>query len=414
VCRRSPSGATVSDGAGRFATNLTREDLRILDNGRPVEISIFSSEVQPITVAVMLDMSGSMASRFLRVRASTLHFIDALLPHDRATIGTFGSEVFVSPLLTGDKAVLKRVVEEELWPGGGTPLWAAVDEAMTALSNETGRRIVLTLTDGRDSGGQLRRPVRANERMEMTKWPGDPNFGKVRKRAVERAFMVYAIGMEGRGLDSGIVGLADETGGGHFQLQRGADLTATFTRVADELRRQYLLGFVPATLDNKLQARRQVTGRGHTVRARKNYSRSGTDDAGRPGRHLHGAGGRARSGAAGAAAARDGSFRCHVDDRRARSAFDARRLRGAIGQRRAIRGDPGRAKQADRGGGVRRQRERLHSSRHARRSRRVPRRRHRRTRPMHRRGGPAPVPRHDSIGLQVHPQGFGDGIEPGA
>lgn len=264
--------ATVSDGAGRFATTLTRDDFQVRDNGRRVELSVFSSDVQPITVAVMLDMSGSMTLQFLRVRTSTLHFIEALLPHDRATIGTFGSEVFVSPRLTGDKAVLKRVVEEELWPGGGTPLWAAMDEAMTALAREPGRRIVLVLTDGRDSGARLRIPRGANERVAMVNWPGNPNLGKVRKRAVEQAFMIYAIGMEGGGLDSGVINLADETGGGHFQLRRGADLNATFTQVADELRRQYVLGFVPAALDGKLHTLDvQVLKPGYRVRARKNY-----------------------------------------------------------------------------------------------------------------------------------------------
>jgi Ca-activated chloride channel family protein len=264
--------ATVSDGRGRFATNLTRDDFRILDNGRPTEITVFSSEVQPITVAVMLDMSGSMTSLFLRVRTSTLHFIDALLPQDRATIGTFGSEVFVSPLLTGNKDILKRVVNEELWPGGGTPLWAALDEAMAALASEPGRRIVLALTDGQDSGGALRIPRGPTNRLDTIGWPGNPNFGKVRKRAVEQGFMVYAIGMEGSGLDSRIKDLADETGGGQFELERGADLNVTFTQVADELRRQYLLGFAPEALDGKLHTLDvHVDKPGFRVRARKNY-----------------------------------------------------------------------------------------------------------------------------------------------
>jgi len=207
----------------------------------------------------------------MRVRAATLHFVDALLPLDRASIGTFGSEVFVSPLLTGDKAVLKRVIEEELWPGGGTPLWAGIDEAMKALSGETGRRIVLALTDGKDSGGELRLPSRSAGAREM-KWPGNPTRGKVRKRAVEQAFMVYAIGLEGGGLDSGIIEMADETGGGHFQLQRAADLNATFTQVADELRSQYVLGFVPTALDGKLHTLDvEVRKAGYRVRARRNY-----------------------------------------------------------------------------------------------------------------------------------------------
>lgn len=268
--------ATVIESSGRIATNLTRDDFRIRDNGRPVDISIFSSDVQPITVAVMLDMSGSMAPRFMRVRAATLHFVNALLPHDRATIGTFGSEVFVSPLLTGNKTVLKRVIEEELWPGGGTPLWAGIDEAMTALSGETGRRIVLALTDGKDSGGELRRPWRPAGTRETIKWPGNPTLGKVRKRAVEQAFMVYAIGLEGGGLDSGVIELADETGGGHFQLQRAADLNETFMQVADELRSQYALGFVPAAADGKLHTLDvEVRRAGHKVRARRNYLAEG-------------------------------------------------------------------------------------------------------------------------------------------
>lgn len=268
--------ATVRDGTGRLATNLTRDDFRVLDNGRPVEISVFSNDIQPLTVAVMLDMSGSMVPRFLRVRTATLHFIDALLPHDRAAIGSFGAEVFVSPMLTGDKDILKRVVHEELWPGGGTPLWAALTEAMTALEAETGRRVLLALTDGRNAGGLVRPPKRSRDRSEVLKWPGDPTSRKVRTRAVEEAFMIYAIGFEGGGLDRAVIDLADETGGGHFQLPRGADLTVTFTQVADELRHQYLLGFVPEARDGRMHTLEvRVAKPRHTVRARKTYLAEG-------------------------------------------------------------------------------------------------------------------------------------------
>src|SRR5262245_58347341 len=119
--------ATVADSSGRLVTDLTRDDFVIRDNGRPVDISLFSNDPQPITVAVMLDMSGSMVSRFMRVRSSTIEFIEAMLPTDRAQIGTFGDEVSVSPMLTSDKAILTRVLRQELWPGGATPLWNALD-----------------------------------------------------------------------------------------------------------------------------------------------------------------------------------------------------------------------------------------------------------------------------------------------
>ncbi len=253
--------ATVQDASGRLVPDLTRERFSVLDNGKPVEVTTFSSEVQPITVALMLDMSGSMMSRVLLVRESTLKFINALLPQDRARIGSFGNEISISPILTGDKGILSRIVEEEFWPGGGTPLWNAMHAAMDSLSKETGRRIVLVLTDGMDGGS-------------LPGWKGD--FGDVRDRATREGFMLYAVGMEGLLSDDGakrkFQSLIADTGGGHFQLSEDDDLQSTFVGIANELRHQYLIGFTPAAADgreHRLEVR--VSGSGLRVRARKNY-----------------------------------------------------------------------------------------------------------------------------------------------
>ena len=72
--------ATVSDADGRLVPDLVKEDFTVLDNGAPRDITLFSNETQPITVVVMLDMSGSMFSRFVRLRTSTISFVDALQP----------------------------------------------------------------------------------------------------------------------------------------------------------------------------------------------------------------------------------------------------------------------------------------------------------------------------------------------
>jgi VWFA-related protein len=248
--------ATVSDSDGRLVPDLVKEDFAVLDNGTPREITLFSSDIQPITVVIMLDMSGSMFPRFLRLRTSTLSFVDALLPHDRAQIGSFGDEIAISPHLTGDKELLRRVLRNELWPMGGTPIWNALDAAMTALQSESGRRVVLSITDGRN----------------MCSFPRCLKPGDVERRAVREGFMLYAIGMDGTGLDGEIMTMAEETGGGHFALPVGADLSSTFARVADELRRQYLIGFNPTALDGKLHRVDVRVGRpGMKVRARRNY-----------------------------------------------------------------------------------------------------------------------------------------------
>lgn len=253
--------ATVRDRDGRFATDLAREEFEIRVGGRPQEIVVFSAESQPITVCLLLDMSGSVMHRILRLRDGSLHFIKALTPVDRARIGSFGSEIFISPLLTGDQAVLERVLREELWPGGMTPLWGALGAAVDSLAGESGRPVVLILTDGAAAGTL----------------PGYPaQFGQVADRVIDDGFMLYTIGIRSSALDpvdKDLIYLVDRSGGARFQLSDDDDLEATFTRVADELRRQYLIGFVPqAGLTGRQRIDVRVKRPGHRVQARREFT----------------------------------------------------------------------------------------------------------------------------------------------
>jgi VWFA-related protein len=247
--------ATVRDRDGRLAPGLTADDFEIRDNGRPVDITQFSNDPQPLTVALLLDMSGSMAGRYRSVREATLKFVDALEPPDRVRIGTFGSEVALSPLLTGNKDELARIVREEVWPGGGTPLWAAMEQGMLSLAGEGGRRVVVALTDGHDMSSG---------------W--NVGAGDVRRRAVEEDFMIYAIGFLPVGLNYDAVALARDTGGGHVTLEEHADLAATFAALAHELRHQYLLGFQPRVRDGRMhRIEVRLKRDGMAARARRSY-----------------------------------------------------------------------------------------------------------------------------------------------
>jgi VWFA-related protein len=252
---------TVRGADGRLVPDLERSAFEVRDEGKPVEITVFSNDPQPITAVLLLDMSGSMVSHFLRVRESTRHLIDALHADDRVRIGTFGVEVALSPWLTGDKTILHRVLKEELWPGGGTPLWNAVYAGMESLASESGRRVILALTDGVATHGL----------------PGlAGSDDQARDKAEQEGFMLYAIGIEGSPLDRKVIELAHRTGGGYFKLEANADLSATFLRVVEELRHQYVLGFSPPKSDGKMHdVDVKVRHKGMTVRARKNYRAPG-------------------------------------------------------------------------------------------------------------------------------------------
>jgi hypothetical protein len=124
---------------------------------------------------------------------------------------------------------------------------------MTSFAGETSRRVVMTLTDGVSTAGAVQ-------------------LDQVKTRAIEEAFMIYVVGMEGAPLGPAVTNLADETGGGHFEVKRGTTLSATFARVADELRHQYALGFTPIALDGRLHTIDvRLTKSGLVARARKSY-----------------------------------------------------------------------------------------------------------------------------------------------
>jgi len=216
---------------GHIVTNLDQGDFTIVDNGAPAEISVFSTATQPVTAALMLDTSASMEDRLVRVRDAALGFVNAISPADRLRVGSFGSEIALSPMLTGDKTILARVLREELWPGGSTPLWNALDAGMRSLAGETGRRTIVVVTDGVDTSSASQAAVAT--------------------RAVGGLFMIYAIGLEGKGLSPKLIDLIGQTGGGHFDLRRDDNLASAFARLAEELRHQYLVGFTPAMLDGK-------------------------------------------------------------------------------------------------------------------------------------------------------------------
>ncbi len=245
--------ATVRSREGRLVTNLPQERFRITAAGKPVGVVAFSNEPQAITAAVIVDMSGSMASRLLWIKRTVRQFFDALNPIDRVRLGSFGSEVALSPHLTGDRRILDRVLEEELWPGGGTPMWEGTVAAAESLIKEAGLRSVVIISDGEPS-----------------------SFGAWRKEAYDlltrEQILVYGINQRGGGLGA-LRGLADETGGGFVELTPNEQAGKTMAQVAEELRHRYLLGFVPPVRDGRMHDLRITTdGGGFTVRAQRKFT----------------------------------------------------------------------------------------------------------------------------------------------
>ena len=88
---------TVSDEQGGLIPNLTQDDFEVYDDGKKQKITLFESGVQPITLVMMLDRSGSMVGNFGLVRSAAEQFVGQLLPRDKARIGSFANRIQVDP-----------------------------------------------------------------------------------------------------------------------------------------------------------------------------------------------------------------------------------------------------------------------------------------------------------------------------
>jgi VWFA-related protein len=175
--------ATVIDAEGRLVPSLTQADFEVYDDGKRQEMTVFSNTVQPITIVVMLDRSGSMAEHFTLVSDAAGAFLNNLLPGDRARLGSFSNRVQIDPVtFTSDADELRRILKEDLQPAGPTPLWNATSSALTALGREPGRRVVLLFTDGRDNPDRPEASV---------------SYERIQDRVEREETMVYAIGLAG-------------------------------------------------------------------------------------------------------------------------------------------------------------------------------------------------------------------------
>jgi Ca-activated chloride channel family protein len=267
--------ATVRGSDGQFASNLQKEDFEILDNGRRREIVAFSNELQPTPVAMVLDRSGSMTELTARVTDGARAFVGKLLPGDRASLSSLAWDC---RSLTDDPNKLLAALDRGMLLDLGSPVWRAMDRVMTSLDAEGGRRAVLIFSDGQDT--PLALPPSANVVMTPESCRPDPNPGgvsaaQVLAHARQEGMLVYAIGAQGSaapGSDPGLKEIAKESGGESYAMRADTDLTPAFTAIADELHHQYLLGFVPATFDDKVHTIEVRMKRpGLTVRARKSY-----------------------------------------------------------------------------------------------------------------------------------------------
>jgi Ca-activated chloride channel family protein len=255
---------TVTDRSDKLVGDLTKESFTVFEEGVPQTIRDFLLEDRPITMAIVLDSSGSMRDAMPEVHQAAAGFVETLRPQDRALVIDFDDKVFLLQELTSDHALLKEAVTstEAL---GSTALYDALHAAFRKLRGIEGRKAIVLLSDGDDSSSQFA-------------------YARILEEAKAQSILLYAIGL-GDVRKSVLKEFSETTGGRAFFVGKASELAEVYRKIAEELRRQYYLS--SATTNTKWDGRfikLEVKSKNPdwSVRSRRGYFavRAGTAPAG--------------------------------------------------------------------------------------------------------------------------------------
>jgi Ca-activated chloride channel family protein len=282
--RTVPVYVSVTDRRGGFVLDLTKDEFEIRDNGRVQAITQFTTDLQPLSLVILIDGSGSMLQVFDSVIEAANSLIMRMLPTDRTAIASFADIFQMRQPFTSNREELLAHLEDQfnIRMANETRLWEALTESVMALSKEQARRVVIVLSDGKQwaqNQGPTGLPI--NGQPFLTRAPYD-----LVTLALDRDVMIYAIAVWTRDEktverpSTSIESLATETGGGYVEMKESDDLGSLASRISKELHQQYVLGFTPQVLDGKTHKLDvKVTRPGVTIRARRSYlaSKAGKD-----------------------------------------------------------------------------------------------------------------------------------------
>jgi Ca-activated chloride channel family protein len=244
---------TVTDRSDKLVGDLAKENFTVFEDGTPQTIRDFMLEDRPITMAIVLDSSGSMRDSMPEVHQAATAFVETLRPQDRALIIDFDDHVFLLQELTSDQPALKEAVgsTEAL---GSTALYDALHAAFRKLRGIEGRKAIVLLTDGDDTSSQF-------------------SYNRILEEAKAQNVLLYGIGL-GDVRKNVLTEFSATTGGRAFFVSKASQLGEIYRKIAEELRRQYYLSY---STTNKVWDGRFVklevksTNPDWSVRARRGY-----------------------------------------------------------------------------------------------------------------------------------------------
>jgi Ca-activated chloride channel homolog len=221
--------AHSKQGERHYALDLNKSDLALEEDGVKQTIIDFYVEKRPVSLAVILDSSGSMQPAMDKVHLAASRFVDTLASGDRALVIDFDEKVYLLQDLTNDKDQLRRAITSTS-ALGGTALYDALYASFRKLRGIEGRKAIILLTDGDDTSSKF-------------------SFKRVLDEAKISDVIIFPIGLGTTILDVDLrhilKSLADETGGRAYFPSKVEELEGVYKEISDELKSQYYITYEP-------------------------------------------------------------------------------------------------------------------------------------------------------------------------
>ena len=306
---------SVFDRNGRFVPGLRQTDFKIFEDGKEQQVAYFAATEQPFTVVLLIDVSNSTKFKIDEIQNAAISFVRQLKSNDRVMVVSFDEQVHVLSEPTNNRYQLVDAIRSAQF-GGGTSLYDAVDYVLNERLNRIeGRKAVVLFTDGVDTTsrmGNYGQTLRDAEETEALFYPiyyntysnmqapsgntgGSQRYPRYPSRRVGIGDILgvilgggITIGAGGGGTTSGagtsraeyergenyLEDLAGKSGGRFYRADTAQNLESSFNSIAEELRRQYSIGYYPSETGQTGQ-RKQIKVRverpGTIVRARDSY-----------------------------------------------------------------------------------------------------------------------------------------------
>lgn len=220
---------TVKDSFQQYI-DVTADDIEVIEDGVVQTVDTFQEAVDPVSMVLALDSSGSMRKSAELVRATAKDFVTAVRPEDSLALLTFADQSKFAHVLATNRTWSLDAIDKYT-AIGGTALYDALFDSLRTLKGVPGRRAVIVLSDGRDENNPGTAPGsvhRLDEVLQLGREVGAP---------------IFAVAL-GSNVDTQVLErLVEETGGQLYVTAEAEGLGPQFRRVVQDLRKRYVLGY---------------------------------------------------------------------------------------------------------------------------------------------------------------------------